>query len=68
MSETNGDTLKASHLIEAILLTSSRPVTVGALSSATGLPEAEVESALYDLARRYAPVTSTPVAAPRSTT
>ena len=55
MSETNGDTLKASHLIEAILLTSSRPVTVGALSSATGLPEAEVESALYDLARRYAP-------------
>lgn len=55
MSETNGDTPKASHLIEAILLTSSRPVTVGALSSATGLPEAEVESALYDLARRYAP-------------
>ena len=55
MSETNGDTPKASHLIEAILLTSSRPVTVGALSSATGLPEAEVEAALYDLALRYAP-------------
>jgi segregation and condensation protein B len=55
VSETNGDTPKASHLIEAILLTSSRPVTVGALSSATGLPEAEVEAALYDLALRYAP-------------
>jgi segregation and condensation protein B len=55
VSETNDDTSKASHLIEAILLTSSRPVTVGALSSATGVPEAEVESALYDLARRYAP-------------
>jgi segregation and condensation protein B len=55
VSETNGDTPKASHLIEAILLTSSRPVTVGALSSATGLPEAELESALYDLALRYAP-------------
>jgi segregation and condensation protein B len=52
---TPGDTPKTSHLIEAILLRSSRPVTVGALSSATGLPEAQVESALYDLARRYAP-------------
>ena len=46
---------KASHLVEAVLLTSARPVGVGALSSATGLPEEEVGSALSDLARRYSP-------------
>src|SRR5215203_414276 len=40
---------KASHLVEAVLLTSARPVGVGALSSATGLPEEEVGSALSDL-------------------
>jgi segregation and condensation protein B len=46
---------KASHLVEAVLLTSARPVGVGALSSATGLTEEEVGSALCDLVRRYSP-------------
>jgi segregation and condensation protein B len=41
--------------VEAVLLTSARPVGVGALSSATGLPEEEVGYALSDLARRYSP-------------
>jgi segregation and condensation protein B len=54
VTETNGPP-KAAHLVEAVLLTSSRPVGVGALSSATGLPEEEVESTLSDLARRYSP-------------
>ncbi len=60
MSEKNGPAgaPKASHLVEAVLLTSARPVGVGALSSATGLPEEEVGSALSDLARRYAPAES----------
>ena len=49
---------KPSHLVEAVLLTSARPVGVGALSSATGLPEEEVGSALSDLARRYSPKSS----------
>jgi segregation and condensation protein B len=48
-------TPKASHLIEAILLSSARPVGPDALRSATGLPEEEVSSALADLAQRYSP-------------
>ena len=57
MNETNGSTEppKAAHLVEALLLTSARPVSVGALSSATGLPEAVVRYTLTDLARRYSP-------------
>jgi segregation and condensation protein B len=57
MSEINGvrGVPKASHLIEAVLLTSARPVGLGALHSATGLPEGEVSSALADLAQRYSP-------------
>jgi segregation and condensation protein B len=60
VSEKNGPAgaPKPSHLVEAVLLTSARPVGVGALSSATGLPEEEVGSALSDLARRYAPAES----------
>jgi segregation and condensation protein B len=46
---------KASHLIEAILLSSARPVELGALSFATGLTEEEVRSALADLRQRYSP-------------
>ena len=57
MSETNG-TPTAEQLIEASLLTSARPVGVGALSSATGLPEEAVRAALSQLARRYAPEAS----------
>jgi segregation and condensation protein B len=48
----------AAHLIEAVLLTSARPVGLGTLSSATGLTEREVGSALSDLARRYSPESS----------
>ena len=57
MNETNGPAgpPKAAHLVEAVLLTSARPVGVGALSSATGLPESRVRTALTDLARRYSP-------------
>ena len=57
MSEANGSP-KAAHLIEAVLLTSARPVSVGVLGSATGLPEAAIISALSDLARRYSPDSS----------
>jgi len=57
VNETNGspEPPKAAHLVEAVLLTSARPVGVGALSSASGLPEAAVRSSLTDLARRYSP-------------
>lgn len=57
MSETNGDAAAPlpAHLIEAVLLASARPVTVGALSSATNLPEDGVRSALSGLALRYSP-------------
>jgi segregation and condensation protein B len=48
-------TPRASHLIEAILLSSERPVGPDALRSATGLPEEEISSALADLAQRYSP-------------
>ena len=57
MSETKGSAAapEPAHLIEAVLLTSARPVTVGALSSATGIPEGAVRSALSELALRYSP-------------
>ena len=46
------------HLIEAVLLVSSRPISPSDLRSATGLSEQETESALAGLAERYAPETS----------
>ena len=46
---------RAAHLVEAVLLTSSRPVSLNTLSSATGLSEPEVGSALSDLEERYSP-------------
>jgi segregation and condensation protein B len=46
-------TPKASHLIEAVLFSSSRPIGPDALRSATGLPEEEISYALADLAQRY---------------
>ena len=46
-------TPKASHLIEAVLLSSARPVGPDALRSATGLPEEEISAALADLTQRY---------------
>jgi segregation and condensation protein B len=46
---------KASHLIEAVLLSSARPVGPDALHSATGLTTDEISSALADLAQRYSP-------------
>jgi segregation and condensation protein B len=57
VTETNGNAAapRPAHLIEAVLLTSARPVPVAALSSATGVPEDGVRSALSDLTRRYSP-------------
>ena len=57
MTETNGNAAapRPAHLIEAVLLTSARPVPVAALSSATGVPEDGVRLALSDLTRRYSP-------------
>jgi segregation and condensation protein B len=46
---------KASHLIEAVLLASAHPLSPAALSSATGLSEGEIRSALADLRERYSP-------------
>ncbi len=57
MSETSG-TPQASHLIEAVLLASARPVTPDALCSATGLPEEDIGHALAALAERYSPENS----------
>jgi segregation and condensation protein B len=51
-------TPKATHLIEAILLSSSRPVGPEILRSATGLPEEEISSALADMTQRYSPENS----------
>jgi segregation and condensation protein B len=55
LSENGMGVPKASHLIEAVLLSSARPVGLGTLSSTTGLPEEEVRSALADLGKRYSP-------------
>jgi segregation and condensation protein B len=57
VSETS-PTPKASHLIEAVLLSSARPVALDSLGSATGLPEEEIISALAALAGRYSPENS----------
>jgi segregation and condensation protein B len=51
-------TPKPSHLIEAVLLSSARPVGPDALRSATGLTEEEMSSALADLKERYSPENS----------
>jgi segregation and condensation protein B len=57
VSETGGAP-KVSHVIEAVLLASARPVGLDALCSATGLPREEIGSALADLAERYSPESS----------
>jgi segregation and condensation protein B len=49
---------KAHHLIEAVLLSSARPVGRDTLRSATGLTGEKIDSALADLARRYSPQNS----------
>ena len=48
----------ASQLVEAILLSSARPVAPETLSFATGLPEEQLRSVLADLVRRYSPENS----------
>lgn len=48
----------ASQLIEAVLLSSARPVAPETLSLATGLPEERLRPALADLAQRYSPENS----------
>jgi segregation and condensation protein B len=55
VSEVSGGIPKATHLIEAVLLSSARPLGLDILSSTTGLPEEEVRSALADLTQRYSP-------------
>jgi segregation and condensation protein B len=55
VTNRNAAAPEPAHLVEAVLLTSARPVTVGALSSATGVPEGGVRSALSELALRYSP-------------
>ena len=52
------DAQKASHLIEAVLLASARPVSLDALCSATGLLKEEISSALAYLKERYSPENS----------
>ena len=49
---------EAAAKIEAILLVSSRPVSLPALLSATGLPESEARAAIEELERRYSPENS----------
>lgn len=46
------------HLIEAVLLVSAAPINHPDLSSATGLSQVEMVSALENLAERYAPENS----------
>jgi segregation and condensation protein B len=49
---------KPEHLLEAVLLVSSRPIGPADLSSATGLSQDEMETALAHLAQRYSLETS----------
>ncbi len=58
MSGANGAQPKPAHLLEAVLLTSARPIDVASLCSATGLPENVASSALAELADRYSPEAS----------
>jgi segregation and condensation protein B len=46
------------HLIEAVLLASSRPVSAPSLAAATGLAEDAVRAALAELEARYCPESS----------
>ncbi len=57
MSDARSDA-HAHHLLEAILLVSARPVDLGTLRSATGVPEEQVRAALADLEERYSPENS----------
>ena len=43
------------HLVEAVLFASARPLGLGALGAATGLPESDLRAALGELAERYSP-------------
>ena len=51
----SGTSPEPSHLVEAVLLASPRPVGIGALSAATNLPEGDVRAALAELGDRYSP-------------
>lgn len=48
----------AAALVEAVLLVSPRPVSAGALRSATGLSPADLDAAIATLTRRYSPESS----------
>ncbi len=49
---------RPAHLVESVLLVSASPIGPSDLCSATGLSEAQLESALAGLRERYAPETS----------
>jgi segregation and condensation protein B len=55
VSEVSSGSPKATHLIEAVLLSSARPLGLDILSSTTGLTEEKVRLALADLTQRYSP-------------
>ena len=58
MSESPLSIAAPEHLIEAVLFSSPRPVTLPDLLSATGLPEDEAIAALELLRTRYSPESS----------
>ncbi len=58
MTERAPETAAPGYLIEAVLLSSPRPVSLPALLSATGLPEEEALAALELLRARYSPGSS----------
>jgi segregation and condensation protein B len=53
VSEDSGSMPRPAHLIEAVLLSSERPLGLDILSFTTGLPEEEVRLVLADLTERY---------------
>jgi segregation and condensation protein B len=55
MREQTSATPLPEHLIEAVLLVSTGPISPPDLSSATGLSKRETETALANLMERYAP-------------
>jgi segregation and condensation protein B len=58
MTEPARQDARPEHLIEAVLLSSPRPIALPHLLSATGLPEEEALTALENLQGRYSPESS----------
>ena len=49
---------RPTHLVEAVLLASARPVSLAALAAATGLSDGALRAALVELDARYSPENS----------